>query len=308
MRFYVAGSRVTLPTRDPIACDDVSIEPRRWDVAIFSWAYLATNQPHLLRVPYQLADVLSSAVHLEFVLEAPDFPAAARKFELLYMGLLAEGIVPFSTPYIGTHSINAISALGVPTVPPDERADLSAALRDGTEAYEARWYRPDLRDYSAGPNTRKVIEADDLVRACDFARRWEKIEERTSEAVALRRAFTSAPSVLPPSMGFLSIWTALEGLFPDTRSEITYRLSLGLAQMCAVDTASLDDVKRLRKLYGRRSRVAHGDDASEQDWEQAWEVFRDVVRAIVRRGTIPSEDELLAEVLLGDEGREPPTS
>jgi hypothetical protein len=48
-----------------------------------------------------------------------------------------------------------------------------------------------------------------------------------------------------------------------------------------------------------RSKIAHGAkfDPGIQDWLEAWSLLTDSISAIVERGSLPSEDALLDELL-----------
>ncbi|KAF0834340.1 hypothetical protein C8E84_2163 [Ornithinibacter aureus] len=111
-----------------------AILPRRWDVGITDWAWLAVSQHHTLEVEYQLADVLIQHCNLELVVEAPDLRSARGQFEWLYASLMIVGVAPFFAPFVSTHSINDFSNISAGTATDDDRRHQYHTLRAGRES------------------------------------------------------------------------------------------------------------------------------------------------------------------------------
>lgn len=94
------------------------------------------------------------------------------------------------------------------------------------------------------------------------------------------------------------MWTAIESLFPTVSAEVSFRLGLYLTVLCAGPKARRDFYKKVKVAYGVRSKIAHGalDDVSVEQWFDAWVLLCSCAQAVVSRGVLPSEGELLDEL------------
>ncbi len=55
----------------------------------------------------------------------------------------------------------------------------------------------------------------------------------------------------------------------------------------------------IRASYKLRSAIAHGSqrEVSPDQWQQTWNLLMDAYNAVIRRGSLPAEKELIAELL-----------
>lgn len=91
------------------------------------------------------------------------------------------------------------------------------------------------------------------------------------------------------------LWEGIECIF-GISSELVYRISL-MAASCLEDrgTARLQRYRSVKKLYGKRSKIVHGDKISEHDivetLDGSYELLRQILLFIVERGAMPTRDE-----------------
>lgn len=89
----------------------------------------------------------------------------------------------------------------------------------------------------------------------------------------------------------------MEALFPKVSTEVSFRLALYLAQLQQIELPS-EVFQRTRAAYNLRSRIAHsGPKITDTQWREAWDLLISAASAILQRGRLPSEDELLNEIL-----------
>ncbi len=149
------------------------------------------------------------------------------------------------------------------------------------------------------PDGLQVLEAT-FSAAVDKADGWGRLLIRFPQLRALIDAAISAPMLGNLSQSLLHIWSGMEALFPSVSTEVSFRLALYIAQLTANGGAQrLACYDAVRAAYGTRSKIAHGSkgSVSEQEWNQAWGILMDCLNALHRRECLPSEQELLAEVL-----------
>ena len=104
----------------------------------------------------------------------------------------------------------------------------------------------------------------------------------------------------PWNEGLLHVWTAIEALFPEVKQELRFKLSLYLTQLARPLGADVFQYqRRVQRAYDLRSDVAHGTvrEVDDTEWLDAWELLLDGYRAVLRRGRLPSEQELIRELL-----------
>jgi hypothetical protein len=135
-----------------------------------------------------------------------------------------------------------------------------------------------------------------IYRAVDKANssaRWLTAKSPVIEEVG------KAPKLMPLSQSVLHIWSGLEALFPEVGAELSFRIALYLAQLLSQSSDRATVYNRVRASYNLRSAITHGSrqNISMDDWQETWSLLMEAVVGILFRGKIPSEKELLAELL-----------
>ena len=97
------------------------------------------------------------------------------------------------------------------------------------------------------------------------------------------------------------IWAGIEALI-HVSTEVTYRLSITVAALLEHPGAERVALyKQIKKLYGLRSRVVHGDDVSDVQLHDhvvsARAVLKKCLQRIVEVGSAPTAEQLEAMVL-----------
>ncbi len=74
-----------------------------------------------------------------------------------------------------------------------------------------------------------------------------------------------------------------------------------LAQLAARKAPAGETYKRARRSYTHRSKAAHGnpEGIGQAEWLEAWELLCLGMRAVRERQLLPSEADLIAELLAG---------
>lgn len=270
---------------------------RKWDVSIFDLATLQVK--HKLHLPYELINVFLKWCNLEFTVEAASVEEAMSKVQFLRTMLYIQGIAPFIIPIVASHSINDIA--GINSRDSDLlRQKLPEGLREGLTSDMATvevWpFELSLHVISIGEHriTSSLFES-----ACNMARRWESLLQHHPPLRAVQDALTGAPTLGSISQSILHIWAGLESLFPSVNTEVSFRLALYLTQLNVTDTDKRMYFSTIQKAYRTRSKIAHGsiEEASTDDWKTTWELLCDACRSVLQRGNLPSEDDLLRELL-----------
>lgn len=290
-----------VPSVEPVeeTCGPFRIVSRKWDVRIFDWAFLSLE--HDLRVPYQWADIASRTVNLEIAVEAPDVTRAIALSRALRLFLSANGVSPFATPTVSTHSINDFSNIQLAAEDPnDPRHERARSLASGAERVWMGGFRGS-EIVNVPLASRHDIDSIALATAAASAERWVELVGSTPRLRVLEDAALAAPGIANVGQGILQMWTGLEALFPTVHAELSFRLALYLAQLNPQNRAVR--FKQIKDAYKVRSQVAHGSDLSEpsdrnlRNWSECWALVHDAAKGIVERGELPSEDALESELL-----------
>ncbi|MDO8985795.1 HEPN domain-containing protein [Cypionkella sp.] len=240
-------------------------------------------------------------VHLEIAVDAPDHPTAWRLLDTLRAVLYSRGLKPTVAPFATSYSLNAyagINSRGSETL----RAKLPDGLRDGIQAKETKvqaWPTElFLTCHRGGPDLTEMITPEDFLSAVEACAIWQRIEDKHSAARVIRNALVKAPLMPDLSSSILHMWQALENLF-GISSEITYRVSLLLAELCVPVAPRSTTYTTAKASYGDRSKIAHGSNSPVVDaqWQRAWGLLQNVSKAILHRGSIPSANDLTDELL-----------
>jgi hypothetical protein len=295
---------VTTTSSDPVADFEgpsLILSPRKWNVSIFDWTYLAVTSPHRLNVEYQLIDVLTKTCNVSIGLrDAADYSEAKRKFSALRAMSCALGVEPLIAQFVGTHPLDALSAInGPPADPEDPRHAAAAPIRSGEEPVQVWWNQPTLSLLPSG--TEVFLDSESAQAAAELLQTWIDLCDRMPRLRVLEEVLVNAPVSVSYPQATLSVWGALESLFPSVQTEVTYRVAMYLTQLVR-PSDPLAYLKSVRSAYGQRSKIAHGSVSSTRDeiaaWRGAWALLCDATLAITRRGGLPAEEDLTREMLM----------
>lgn len=281
-------------------CPTLSLIPRKWEVSIFDWTYLAVTAPHRLNVEYQLIDVLAKACNLSIRLrDATDYSAAIRKFSAFRAMSCALGAEPLFAQFVGSHPIDALSAVNRgPTDPEDPRHATRDSIRNGKGPVQVWWNQPALSMHPTGSQV--FLKPENAEVAARLIQPWIELCEGTPRLRVLEEVLVNAPVAASYPQATMSVWGALESLFPSVQTEVTYRVGMYITQLVR-PSDPLVYLKSVRQAYGMRSKIAHGSATSTKDeitaWQRAWAILCDTTLAITKRGGLPSEEDLTREML-----------
>lgn len=270
---------------------------RRWDVSTFDLATLATK--HRLRISYQLMDVFLKACNLELRVEAETLAEVAELARGLRAMLYVNNVSPFVMPFIATHSINNYA--GINSRDSDLlREKIHPDLQNGptsTDINVEAWpFESILWLIGAGEDK---LSRTTFITAIEQVKKWQEMSGKTKELQVVQDVLTTAPQILNQQQSVLHIWTGLEALFPSVQHEVTFRIALYLAQLCAGEQDRRELFQRAKSAYNTRSKIAHGSKGKfmPKDWYIAWDLLREVSQSILRRGMLPTENQLIEELL-----------
>ena len=229
-------------------------------------------------------------------------PTACRQLDILRAMLYSRGLAPTLAPFATSHSLNAYAGINARSSSLT-RDKLHEGLRDGITAGETKiegWPTElSLMCLRGDPEQLSNTLAEvDFLSAADAALIWQGIEDRHPSARTIRGALAKAPLMPDLSSSILHMRQALENLVR-VQSEITYRVSLLLAGLCAPIQPRALTYATAKKSYGDRSKIAHGSSSpvDNAQWMRAWGLLWNTCQAILLRGTIPSADDLTNELL-----------
>lgn len=277
----------------------LKIAKRLWETSTFDLATLATR--HKLHLSYQIMDVFLSHCNLEIcVAEQESLESAKAAFQSLRLALYTEGISPFLSPFITTYSINEYSGINsrdsenlLGNLPPD----LQEGLRSDEATLEA-W--PFELSFTCVVKEDAIgLAKGQFNRAVNKAKQWSELKANSKTLPVLEEVVTSAPKLTPLTQSVLHVWSGLEALFPDVGAELSFRMALYLAQLLTPNSERETVYKRVRNSYKTRSAITHGSrrDVSMEDWQESWSLLMEAIDGILARGKMPSEKELLLELL-----------
>ncbi|MFG3618882.1 hypothetical protein [Nocardia sp. NPDC047654] len=280
---------------------EVQIVPRHWGVGVWDWAFLATE--HELGLPFQVADVMARSVNLELCVNAVDRDDAVAMLAALKLCLAGLGVHPFAAPMISTHSINDFSNIkGSAQDPSDARYERAKALATKAETV-ITWPIPGSPVVARPMMGKNELDSETLRIAVTRAKLWRSMAEAERRLRVIENAAVSAAEIANLGQGILQMWTGLESLFPTVHAELSFRLALYLAQLNASNGDRLSAFHEARDAYSVRSKIAHGHDMSEPTernrhaWSQAWSLLHRTIGSLIDRGCLPTENELVEELL-----------
>lgn len=282
---------------EPIEVPPFRLARRLWETSTFDLATLASR--HRLQIPYQVMDVMLARCNVEVAIQANDLEDAVDWLHCLLLGLYVERASPTIAPFATSYAINDYSGINSrdsellrEKLPPDLRSGLTSD--EGTvEAWPVQ-----LSFYCRVLPERLKINLDCFQQAAKSAQRWRELEAVHSALRVVRNTAQAAPLLGLIEQSLLHIWCGVEALFPKVSTEVSFRLALYLAQLQQIELPS-EVFQRTRAAYNLRSRIAHGSGPKVTDaqWREAWDLLISAASAILQRGRLPSEDELLNEIL-----------
>lgn len=276
------------------------IAKRKWETTTFDLATLYTK--HKLHLSYQAMDFLLHYCNLELaILEKESLEEAIESFKSFQIALYTIGISPFLSPFITTYSINEYS--GINSRDSDSICEklpeaLKSGLRTNTGTLEAWPFELSFQCITL--NDKRILTETHFKRASVLADKWSNLKKSSKSLITVGNTVSNAPKLVSISQSILHIWSGIESLFPNINIELSFKLSLFLAQLNAENEGRLTYYKQVKKAYSLRSKIAHGatDSVKMDDWEFAWKILMDSINAVVRRNRLPSEEELTEELLI----------
>jgi len=283
-----------------IDCPPFRLARRKWETSPFDLATLATR--HKLHLPYQSMDVFLSSCNMELCVQGKTTVIEAiDALNTLRVALYASGVSPFLCPFATTHSINEYSGINSrdsETLRAKMYPGMEVGLKSDADTLEAWPFELSFQCALVDEGALRVT-ADAFVESVGKAERLGMVLLRTPQLTAVLSATIAAPTLGHLGQSLLHVWSAVEALFPTVNSELSFRLALYLAQLNEQGSKRQDYYDTVRSAYAIRSKVAHGSKAnvSTEEWQQGWKILMDSINALHRRNALPSEQELLAELL-----------
>lgn len=274
-----------------------AVSKRLWQTSTFDLATLATK--HQLHLSYQMMEVLLSSANCELRVSATSREEAIEAADVLKVLLCINGVTPFVLPFVATHSVNDYS--GINSRDSELLRDsLPDGLKSGlrSDSCQIEVWPNDLTLHTIHYKKRELTEAAFQKAAGEWPQ-WNSLEGSHKELRIAREALQAAPAMKHLSSSILQIWQGIESLFPDVKSELTFRLALLLAQLAAPLGVRKDIYSASRKSYDRRSAIIHGSGKQIEmaDWTDAWDLLVLAFRAVLHRKELPTEKFLLQELL-----------
>jgi hypothetical protein len=244
---------------------------------------------------------LDGPTHLEIeIKEASSLDDARERLSLYRTMLYLNGITPFVLPFLATHSVNAYSGIN-DRDHASLREKLPEGMREGitsdTATVEAWEHELSLR--------LKVFEqseelTSDIIRKASWmAKQWAALERKHTELKAVRYALETAPRIEHIGSSLLHIWIGLESFFPNVRSEVSFRITLLLAELCSSIKSAGGIYDIAKRSYTDRSNAAHGNlkHIGGVEWGEAWKLLCDCMLAVIQRNNLPDESGLISSLL-----------
>lgn len=298
--FFPASFLIPGFEKDGVQAGRFGLAKRKWGTSTFDFATLATK--HKLHLPYQLMDVLVEACNCEIQVDHADsLDSAKLYFESIRVGLYVQQITPFLCPYVTTVSINDYSGINErdTALSRNEEPKIPSPFSSRSTQLEA-WPVELSMQCVAIPKAFEVSEQQ-FEEAADFAEKWFQLCSQNGAIRTVSSALTTSGRLESHEQSILHMWTAMEALFPKVSTEVSFKIALYLAQLCAPQDEKREFHSRAKKAYSIRSKIAHGSSKKfrHDDWLQSWRLILSCVSAIAVRNGLPTEEELLNELLCG---------
>ena len=300
-RFYFPHLFLLPSSSEEVLLDPFGLHPRLWGVSIFD-LYSLVAEKHPMRISAEIMQIFLPKVNLEISVNSEDFSGAQSLLSTFHAMLYLQGVQPTIAPFATSYSLNeyaGINSRGSIHL----KENLPEGLRSGITAKESKvegWPNDLTFTIIQGESAcySRKIDADTFIQAAETAIVWQEIEDKYVKASMLRSALAKAPLMPDFASSILYIWQSLESVF-GKGPELSFRMSLSLAELCGPVASRSEIYSIAKKSYQERSGVTHGKltAVGVDQWMRAWDLLKAVVRAILHRKSIPSEDELFSDLL-----------
>ena len=217
--------------------------------------------------------------------------------------LYAHGLAPFSVQLVTNYSINEYAGINS-RKSASGRELMPEGMRDGITTKTATvevWGSPYFAMPHVSSKLSRRLDPTAFISAAEATSKWSSICSRYSICKLFTDVLIAAPSMPSVSQSLLHMWTGLEALFPNVQAELSFRLALYLAQLQKTNGNRAMFFERARLSYRDRSTVAHGSQLKKKgkrdSWLATWLIMAETAQAIIKRDGVPSEEELVKELL-----------
>ncbi len=286
---------------DTVETTNFVVHKRKWDVSIFD-LYSLVAEKHALTFPAELMHLFLQKVNLEIETKAAVYSEAADSANCFRAMLYLQGVTPIIMPFASNFSLNSYA--GINDRSSGQQANKHAGPTEGITHSTARvhtWPHELTFTCVHGPVEASTLNlsAELIANAARDYDEWRQLEEKFKHLKAARRLLVNAPLMPDMSTSILQLWQGIESLFPSVSTEITFRVSLLLAELSSPVTVRADTYKQSKLSYVDRSRIVHGvqKNMDGTNWHRAWKLLCDALRAVLARKSLPDEDALILEVL-----------
>jgi len=167
-------------------------------------------------------------------------------------------------------------------------------FRGGLLDYHLRLYTPRAARTSALASGDALWVSEHLGKFNSMAAEDERFRFALESAVDWRYAKDARA-------GIARLWAGIESLF-GVSSELVHRLSLYAATVLVPrGEGRIGEFKRLKKLYGMRSKAVHGEPLDEAELidalQQSYEILQSLLLDAISRGAVRGEGDYLTELL-----------
>ena len=283
-----------------IECGDYILLKRLWTTSTLDMMVLATK--HKLHLPYQSMEIFLVNCNFELcVTKRQSLEEAIDAFQAIRFALYIEGLSPFLTPFITNYSVNDYSGINSreneyfrKRLPPE----LQNGFTSESGAVEAWPFEMSLSFILN--NKTNNLSSHQFKIATDRANEWRKITKKSRGLMVLEEVTATAPKLGSLSQSLLHMWSGLESLFPNISSELSFKIALYLSQLITKQSNRMAIYERVKASYGLRSAITHGSrkDISIDEWNNTWSLLTEAAKAVIERGKMPTEKELLEELLI----------
>ncbi|MEA4873398.1 MAG: HEPN domain-containing protein [Synergistaceae bacterium] len=274
------------------------INRRKYNFSIFDSSTLAVDHK-LLNTPYQNMEIFFHNVGAELLVEDCESVDDARQMiEVLRLAMLVAGSSCFFMPYITNTrmdlycEINYRSSENLRRYLSQESQEMPVPPEGSIEfsAYETYYHNFIFHG-------EHLIDKKFFEKSVAIAEKWSALEVNTQNLIMARKATSIAPIINDSSMCIMQIWQGIESFFTQN-SELTFRLSLLIALLIGENRREV--FENVKSQYKIRSKVAHGDKivVNNNELVEAWNLLISIIKAVVVRGKLPTEDELMSEIFI----------
>ncbi|MBO1022922.1 hypothetical protein IPV08_23475 [Methylobacterium sp. SD274] len=284
--------------------DGIFVHKRKWVVDIIDLYSLSAGK-HPLKVRVELMNVFLEQVNLEVEIQSDDYIKAKESLDVFRAMIYLRGVKPTISPFASNISLNKYA--GINNRSAGLKHKLLEGMREGIthDTFKVETWPNELAfTYINRDNNYDDLRLNGVMidHSIENIKIWEEIERKQSNVRAARRAFVKAPLMPDMQSSILLIWQGIESLFPNVQAEISFRISLLISELISSISVKGETYKKCRASYNDRSKIAHGSLKVSQieQWASAWSILNDCLQAILLRRKMPSEEEIIQELLHHD--------